>query len=77
MASRMRLALVTSASEGLLTSLASSIWEGWIAHLPSQPSTAARLAWARKPSGSLKSPKGPSMGRKPLARAATTTRAMA
>ena len=44
MALRMRLALSTSALEGLLTSLASAIWLGWIAHLPSQPSTAARFA---------------------------------
>ena len=70
----MRRALVTSASDGLITSLASAIWEGWMAHLPSQPSTAARRAWALKPSASEKSPKGPSMGRRPLARAATTMR---
>ena len=41
-----------SASGGLNTSLASWTWLGWIAHLPSQPSAAARRALARKPSGS-------------------------
>ena len=60
----------------LFTSLASAIWDGWIAHLPSQPRTAARLAWARNPSGSEKSPNGPSIGRSPWARAATTMRAI-
>src|ERR1700722_11485429 len=34
-ASMMRLALVTSACEGVYTRFASSICEGWIAHLPS------------------------------------------
>ena len=34
-ASRMRRALVTSASDGVNTPLASSICDGWIAHLPS------------------------------------------
>jgi hypothetical protein len=42
----MRWAFVTSASGGLKTSLASAIWLGWIAHLPSQPSAAARRAAA-------------------------------
>ena len=35
MASMMRRALVTSASEGVKTRFANSICEGWIAHLPS------------------------------------------
>jgi hypothetical protein len=40
----MRLAFSISAGSGENTALASSIWEGWIAHLPSTPSAAARLA---------------------------------
>src|SRR6185437_14200816 len=51
-ASMIRRARSTSASGGLNTSLASWIWLGWMAHLPSQPSAAARRALARKPSGS-------------------------
>ena len=63
--SMMRRALATSASGGLKTVLAMAIWLGWIAHLPSQPSAAARRAPAIYPSGSEKSPNGPSMARKP------------
>ena len=37
-ASRMRSARSTSSAGGVKTSLASSICEGWIAHLPSMPS---------------------------------------
>src|SRR5438128_1778240 len=44
--SRMRRARVTSFSGGENTSLAKAICEGWIAHLPSMPSAAARLAAA-------------------------------
>ena len=44
MAAMMRRARSTSASDGLITSLASAICEGWIAHLPSYPMHAARLA---------------------------------
>ena len=40
--STMRRAHATSASGGLNTSLASSTWLGWIAHLPSHPRAAAR-----------------------------------
>src|SRR4029078_2912697 len=64
-ASTMRLALVTSASDGVNTLLASSTWLGWMAHLPSKPSTAARLAAARYAHGNEKSPNGPSIGRSP------------
>ncbi len=43
-ATMMRSARSTSLAVGENTSLASSICEGWIAHLPSMPSAAARLA---------------------------------
>jgi len=76
-AAMMRRAISTFFAAGVKTSLASAIWLGWIAHLPSKPSAAARCADARKPSGSLKSPNGPSIGRTPKARAATATRASA
>src|SRR6185436_12337517 len=45
-ASRMRRAYSTSASLGENTSFARAICEGWIAHLPSHPSCAARRAAA-------------------------------
>ena len=54
--------------------LASSIWLGWITHFPSQPRTAERVAADWKPSSSRKSANGPSIGRRPCARAATTIR---
>ena len=69
-----RRALVTSASGGVNTSFASSIWLGWMAHFPSIPSAAPRRAAARYPSESLKSPNGPSIGRSPYARQATIIR---
>jgi hypothetical protein len=34
-AATMRRALLTSASDGVNTLLARSIWDGWIAHFPS------------------------------------------
>ena len=76
MAARISRASATLASGGVKTALASATWLGWIAHLPTMPSVAARRAWAVKPSGSEKSPKGPSTGSTPLARQAATIAAV-
>ncbi len=46
-ASTIRRVRVISCSSGEKTRWASSTWLGWIAHLPSNPSTAARRAAAR------------------------------
>src|SRR6185437_1520951 len=73
-AATIRCARSISAACGVKTSLASAICDGWIAHLPSMPIAATRDAAARNPSGSWKSANGPSIGRSPLARAATTMR---
>jgi hypothetical protein len=45
-ASMIRRARSISSGDGVNTSFASAIWEGWIAHLPSQPSWAALRAAA-------------------------------
>ena len=45
-ATRIRRARSTSAGGGVNTSLASAIWLGWIAHVPSMPSAAPRRAAA-------------------------------
>jgi hypothetical protein len=74
MACRIRRARSTSSAPGVKTSFASSICDGWIAHLPSHPSAAARRAADRYPSASLRSPNGPSIGRSPSERHAATMR---
>ncbi len=69
-AARIASARSTSFAGGVKISLASATWLGWIAHLPSQPRIAVRLACTRKPSGSPIIAERPVDRHKPCARAA-------